>query len=114
MAAKNCFMSGVCSAAIFWDEVFVLESVVCKKRPYEYGRSIRAVAQNPRGALLQGVSVTRIGLITLVIGSAIAGISGAIMALDQPEHAMSMASAASGEALPASMVEISKCFLEHE
>jgi branched-chain amino acid transport system permease protein/urea transport system permease protein len=44
------------------------------------GRSIRAVAQNPRGALLQGVSVTRIGLVTLVIGSAIAGISGAIMA----------------------------------
>jgi branched-subunit amino acid ABC-type transport system permease component len=44
------------------------------------GRSIRAVAQNPRGALLQGVSVGRIGLITLVIGSAIAGISGAIMA----------------------------------
>lgn len=44
------------------------------------GRSIRAVAQNPRGALLQGVSVTRIGLATLVIGSAIAGVSGAIMA----------------------------------
>jgi len=44
------------------------------------GRRIRAVAQNPRGALLQGVNVTRIGMLTLVLGSAIAGVSGAIMA----------------------------------
>lgn len=44
------------------------------------GRRIRAVAQNPRGALLQGISVTRIGLVTFVVGSSIAGMSGAIMA----------------------------------
>jgi branched-subunit amino acid ABC-type transport system permease component len=44
------------------------------------GRSIRAVAQNPRGALLQGVNVKRIGLFTVVLGSILAGLAGVIMA----------------------------------
>lgn len=74
-------------ALLPWSRVFVIVAissltvmlwVLLKKSGV--GRSIRAVAQNPRGALLQGVSVTRIGLITLLIGSAIAGIAGAIMA----------------------------------
>jgi branched-subunit amino acid ABC-type transport system permease component len=44
------------------------------------GRVVRAVAQNPRGAVLQGVEVSRVGLLTLMLGSAIAGVSGALMA----------------------------------
>jgi branched-chain amino acid transport system permease protein/urea transport system permease protein len=74
-------------ALLPWSRVFVIVAISCLSvllwlilMRSGMGRSIRAVAQNPRGALLQGVSVTRIGLITLVIGSAIAGISGAIMA----------------------------------
>ena len=74
-------------ALLPWSRVFVIVAISCLSvllwlmlMRSGLGRSIRAVAQNPRGALLQGVSVTRIGLITLVIGSAIAGISGAIMA----------------------------------
>lgn len=57
-------------AVILW--IFLMKS--------DLGRSIRAVAQNPRGALLQGVNVSRIAMLTLIIGSAIGGIAGAIMA----------------------------------
>lgn len=46
----------------------------------DVGRRVRANAQNPLGARLQGVSVTRVSLLTLVLGSSLAGISGAIMA----------------------------------
>lgn len=57
-------------AVILW--IFLMKS--------DLGCSIRAVAQNPRGALLQGVNVSRIAMLTLIIGSAIGGIAGAIMA----------------------------------
>ncbi|MFB8343841.1 branched-chain amino acid ABC transporter permease [Brucella cytisi] len=45
----------------------------------ESGRRIRAVAQNPRGALLQGIRTARVGKLTLIIGSSIAGVCGAAM-----------------------------------
>ncbi|BAV52479.1 ABC transporter permease (plasmid) [Mesorhizobium loti] len=45
----------------------------------ESGRRIRAVAQNPRGALLQGIKTRNVGNLTLIIGSGIAGICGAAM-----------------------------------
>ena len=46
----------------------------------EAGRRIRAVAQNPRGALLQGIRTERVGRLTMVLGSSIAGVCGAAMA----------------------------------
>lgn len=45
----------------------------------EAGRRIRAVAQNPRGALLQGIRTEKVGRLTLILGSSIAGICGAAM-----------------------------------
>jgi branched-chain amino acid transport system permease protein/urea transport system permease protein len=70
-----------------WSRIFVIAAISVMTLALwfflarsDVGRRIRAVAQNPRGALLQGVSVTRTAMLTLVLGSAIAGVSGAIMA----------------------------------
>ena len=43
------------------------------------GRAVRAAAQNKTGAVLQGISMRRIGLITMFIGSALAALSGVLM-----------------------------------
>ena len=43
------------------------------------GRAIRATAQNSVGARLQGVSIGRIGLVTIIIGSALSAASGVLM-----------------------------------
>jgi len=43
------------------------------------GRAIRAVSQNKTGALLQGINLHRIGLVTVLLGSALAASSGALM-----------------------------------
>lgn len=45
----------------------------------DLGRAIRASAQNRVGALLQGVSLQRIGLLTMLIGSALSAASGVLM-----------------------------------
>ena len=42
------------------------------------GRAVRAAAQNKTGALLQGISIQRVGLITMMIGAALAGVSGVL------------------------------------
>jgi branched-chain amino acid transport system permease protein len=43
------------------------------------GTAIRAVAQNPRGALLCGIHTERIAGVTMAIGSALAGVAGALV-----------------------------------
>ena len=43
------------------------------------GTAIRAVAQNRRGALLCGIHTERIGAVIMAIGSALAGVSGALI-----------------------------------
>lgn len=43
------------------------------------GRAIRAAAQNSVGAVLQGVSLNKIGLITMLIGSGLSAASGVLM-----------------------------------
>lgn len=43
------------------------------------GRAIRATAQNDIGARLQGVSIRKIGLITIILGSALSAASGVLM-----------------------------------
>lgn len=43
------------------------------------GRAVRAAAQNKTGAMLQGISMRRIGLITMFTGSSLASLSGVLM-----------------------------------
>lgn len=45
-----------------------------------FGRSLRALAQNREMALLAGLDVKRIGTITFVLGAAVAGLAGALLA----------------------------------
>lgn len=44
------------------------------------GRSIRAASQSRMGALVVGLSPRRIGMLTMAIGSALAGLAGALLA----------------------------------
>ncbi|MFB9985780.1 ABC transporter permease [Mesorhizobium kowhaii] len=44
------------------------------------GRAVRAASQNRSAALLQGINLKRIRLVTMVIGAGMAGISGVLMA----------------------------------
>jgi branched-subunit amino acid ABC-type transport system permease component len=44
------------------------------------GRAIRATAQNRTGALLQGVNIVQVEAITMFLGSALAAMSGVLMA----------------------------------
>lgn len=44
------------------------------------GAFIRAVADNPRGAAVVGIDVRKVGLTTMAIGSALAGIAGGLIA----------------------------------
>jgi branched-chain amino acid transport system permease protein len=44
------------------------------------GRSIRAASQSRTGALVVGLSPRRIGMLTMAIGSALAGLAGALLA----------------------------------
>ena len=46
----------------------------------DLGRAVRATAQNKTGAMLQGISMSRMALTTMFIGSALAAISGVLMA----------------------------------
>lgn len=50
-----------------------------------YGRSVRAVVQNPRGAQLVGVHIHRIRIITFALGTALAGVAGILLV---PGHAV--------------------------
>ena len=43
------------------------------------GRAVRASAQNKTGAMLQGVSMNRVALTTMFVGSALAAMSGVLM-----------------------------------
>ncbi len=46
----------------------------------KFGRSLRALAQNREMAQLSGLNVKRIGTITFVLGAAVAGLAGALLA----------------------------------
>ena len=43
------------------------------------GRAVRASAQNKTGAMLQGVSMNKVALTTMFVGSALAAMSGVLM-----------------------------------
>ena len=47
---------------------------------FRIGRALRAAALNPEAAALQGISVKKCSAVALVIGSALAGAAGALMA----------------------------------
>ena len=48
-----------------------------------FGRAMRAVAENPRAALLMGIDVDRVIALTLVLSSALGGIAGVLFAISQ-------------------------------
>ena len=43
------------------------------------GRSVRAVAQNPTGAVLQGISLRRVGAATMTVGAGLAALAGVLI-----------------------------------
>ena len=45
-----------------------------------FGRALRASAQDPEAASLQGISISRISVIAMFIGGALAGVAGALTA----------------------------------
>lgn len=53
----------------------------------QYGRDIRAVHQNPRGAVLVGVSVRRVQMLTFGLGLGLAGMAGVLMVPGASIHA---------------------------
>lgn len=61
-------VSLVASAALFW----ALERT-------GYGRSVRAVQQNPRGAQVVGIHIHRVRVITFALGTALAGLAGVLL-----------------------------------
>jgi branched-chain amino acid transport system permease protein len=74
-------------ASITYQRIFVVCAVLATMvllnaflRRTRIGRSIRAVGQSHTGALVVGLSPQRIGLVTMAIGSGLAGLSGALLA----------------------------------
>ena len=49
-------------------------------RRTKQGQALRAAAQDPEAAVLQGISIDRIGLISMAIGAGLAGAAGGLMA----------------------------------
>ncbi|KAI3610285.1 hypothetical protein D8I24_0547 (plasmid) [Cupriavidus necator H850] len=77
----------VLGASITYQRIFVVCAVLATMvllntflRRTSIGRSIRAVGQSHTGALVVGLSPRRIGLVTMAIGSGLAGLSGALLA----------------------------------
>ena len=48
-------------------------------RRTKQGRALRATAQDPEAAALQGISIDRVGIIAMAIGAGLAGTAGAMM-----------------------------------
>jgi len=48
-------------------------------RRTKQGRALRAVAQDPEAAALQGVSIDRVGIIAMAIAAGLAGVAGGLM-----------------------------------
>ncbi len=59
-----------------------LLTIIVQRTPI--GLQIRAVAQNPDAAAVLGISVNRIHVLTFAIGSALAGLAGALLATLYP------------------------------
>jgi len=54
-------------------------------RRTEAGRAMRAVAENPRAALLMGIDVDRVIAATLILSSALGGIAGILFGISQSD-----------------------------
>ena len=65
--------------AIVGVTVLIVAALLLVLRYTWTGRALRALSANPTVALISGVNVKRVSLITFVIGSVLAGISGALM-----------------------------------
>jgi branched-chain amino acid transport system permease protein len=76
----------VLGAVLSWPQVFafalsLLATTACYAvlRYTELGRSLRAVAQNRKGAILVGINVNRVYLVAFAAGSACVGIAGPLL-----------------------------------
>ncbi len=58
----------------------ILAGLLIFLRKAKLGRAIRASAQDPEAASLQGISINKSAVIAMVIGSALAGLAGGLMA----------------------------------
>lgn len=70
-----------------WQRLIVIPSAVALigglwwfLRRTKQGRALRATAQDPEAAVLQGISIDRVGLIAIAIAAALAGAAGGLMA----------------------------------
>lgn len=77
----------VLGASVTYQRIFVIVAVLIAVfllnaflRHTNTGRSIRAVGQSRTGSLVVGLSPRRVGMITMAIGSGLAGLAGAILA----------------------------------
>ena len=58
----------------------VLSGLTFFLRRVKYGRALRATAQDPEAASIQGISIDRMMLLAMVIAAALAGLAGGLMA----------------------------------
>lgn len=68
-------VSGVLAGALYW-----------MLRGTDFGRSIRAIHQNPRAAALMGVDVERVRVITFAMGMAVLAVAASLLLAGTPVH----------------------------
>jgi branched-chain amino acid transport system permease protein len=76
----------ILGATVAWQRLIVVPAAVALVgglwwflRRTKQGRALRAVAQDPEAASLQGISIDRVGLIAMAIAAALAGTAGGLM-----------------------------------
>lgn len=76
----------ILGATVAWQRLIVVPAAVALVgglwwflRRTKWGRALRAAAQDPEAASLQGISMDRVGLIAMAIAAALAGTAGGLM-----------------------------------
>ena len=72
--------SALVLAAVLWVAALLLAGLFAFLRFHPQGLAVRAVSQNPDAAQAMGINLPRIFALTLALGTALAGVGGALMA----------------------------------
>ena len=64
--------------------VVLLSALWLTLKKHRFGWALRAVAQDPDAAALQGISITRISMLAMALGAGLAGAAGALTATIVP------------------------------